>query len=49
MPSDHTEKAFESAIEEHLLTVGGYLKADPEAFDVSNKVCWEVKEVQVYA
>jgi len=33
MPTDHTEKAFEAAIEDHLLTSGGYLKADPANFD----------------
>lgn len=33
MPADHTEKAFETAIEDHLLTVGGYLKGDPANFD----------------
>ena len=33
MPADHTEKAFETAIEDHLLTHGGYIKADPQNFD----------------
>ncbi len=33
MPVDHKEIAFETAIEESLLTHGGYLKGDPEAFD----------------
>ena len=33
MPVDHKEIAFEAAIEESLLTHGGYLKGDPEAFD----------------
>jgi type I restriction enzyme, R subunit len=29
----HTEKAFESAIEDHLLTVGGYVRGNPATFD----------------
>ena len=33
MPVDHKEIAFEAAIEESLLTQGGYLKGDPETFD----------------
>jgi type I restriction enzyme R subunit len=33
MPIDHRERAFESAIEDHLLTCGGYTKADPAQFD----------------
>jgi type I restriction enzyme R subunit len=33
MPVDHKEIAFETAIEESLLTHGGYLKGDPEVFD----------------
>jgi type I restriction enzyme R subunit len=33
MPVDHRERAFESAIEHHLLTAGGYAKGDPDAFD----------------
>ena len=33
MPADHKEIAFEAAIEESLLTHGGYRKGDPEAFD----------------
>ena len=33
MPADHREIAFEAAIEESLLTHGGFLKGDPEAFD----------------
>lgn len=33
MPADHTEKAFEAAIEHHLLERGGYVKADPKNFD----------------
>lgn len=33
MQVQHTEKAFESTIEHHLLTAGGYLKGDPDAFD----------------
>ncbi len=34
MPVDHSEKAFETAIEQHLLTIGGYTKADKSAFDL---------------
>ncbi len=33
MPGQHTEKAFEVAIEDHLLTKAGYTKADKDAFD----------------
>jgi len=33
MPADYKEKAFETAIEEHLLTKGGYARADPRNFD----------------
>jgi len=33
MPGKHTEKAFESAIEHHLVTAGGYKKGDPDKFD----------------
>jgi len=33
MPADHSEKAFEAAIEDHLLTQGGYIKGDPANFD----------------
>ncbi|MBE7457167.1 MAG: type I restriction endonuclease subunit R [Planctomycetia bacterium] len=33
MPVDHRERAFESAIEDCLLTRGGYAKADPDNFD----------------
>jgi type I restriction enzyme R subunit len=33
MPVDHTEKAFEDAIEAHLVSVGGYTKGDPALFD----------------
>lgn len=33
MPVDHKEKAFETAIETHLLAVAGYHKADPNDFD----------------
>jgi hypothetical protein len=29
----HTEKTFETAIEDSLLTVGGYTKGDPAGFD----------------
>lgn len=31
----HSEAAFESAIEEHLLTKGGYIKGSPETYDAS--------------
>ena len=34
MPSQHTEKAFETAIEHHLLAVGGYARGDPYTFDL---------------
>jgi len=33
MPGQHTEKAFETAIENHLLTASGYSKVDPATFD----------------
>lgn len=33
MPTQHTEKAFEEAIEEHLLKKAGYIKGDRENFD----------------
>ena len=33
MPADHKEIAFEAAIEESLLTHGGFSRGDPEAFD----------------
>ena len=33
MPIDYGEKAFESAIESHLLTKAGYIKGDKDAFD----------------
>ncbi|HHK41893.1 MAG TPA: type I restriction endonuclease subunit R, partial [Planctomycetaceae bacterium] len=33
MPVDHSEKAFEAAIEAQLLERGGYTKADPAHFD----------------
>ncbi|HRT71549.1 MAG TPA: type I restriction endonuclease, partial [Syntrophales bacterium] len=33
MPGQHTEYAFETAIEHHLTTAGGYEKGDREAFD----------------
>lgn len=33
MPTDHTEKTFEAAIEYHLLEQGGYLKGSSETFD----------------
>ncbi len=33
MPVDHKEKAFESAIEHHLITAAGYTKADQGFFD----------------
>jgi type I restriction enzyme, R subunit len=32
-PRKHTETAFEAAIEDHLLTGGGYTKGDPDTFD----------------
>ena len=33
MPGKHTEYAFETAIEDYLVTKGGYVKGDPEQFD----------------
>jgi type I restriction enzyme R subunit len=33
MPADHKEIAFEAAIEERLLTHGGFIESNPEAFD----------------
>lgn len=33
MPGKHTEQAFESAIEHHLITESGYEKGDPHQFD----------------
>lgn len=33
MSGQHTEQAFESAIEEHLLSSGGYTRGDGDAFD----------------
>lgn len=33
MPGQHTEQAFETAIEHHLTTAGGYEKGDREAFE----------------
>ncbi len=33
MPGQHTEHAFETAIEHHLTTTGGYVKGDRETFD----------------
>lgn len=33
MVVDHTEKAFEAAIEDHLLQVGGWAQGDRETFD----------------
>jgi len=33
MPGQHTEYAFETAIEHHLTTAGGYEKGDRDAFD----------------
>lgn len=33
MPGQHTEYAFEAAIEQHLITAGGYEKGNRETFD----------------
>ena len=33
MPVDHKERAFESAIEHHLITAAGYTKAEQGFFD----------------
>ena len=38
MPADHTEKAFEDAIEQHLLSAAGYAKAEPANFDVERSL-----------
>ncbi len=35
MPTDHTEKGFEQAIEHHLTSVGGYRQGHPTAFDAT--------------
>lgn len=35
MPGQHTEFAFETAIEDHLVSSGGYEKGDRDAFDLS--------------
>jgi type I restriction enzyme R subunit len=34
MPGQHTEQAFETAIEHHLTTAGGYGKGERDAFDL---------------
>lgn len=51
MPNSHTEYAFETAIEEHLITAGGYERVNSEAFDTgralfSADVISFVKETQ---
>ncbi len=33
MPVNHSERAFETAIEHHLITMGGHAKGDHKAFD----------------
>jgi len=33
MPAQHTEQAFESAIEPYLVTASGYEKGEPDKFD----------------
>ena len=33
MPGQHTETAFECAIEQTLLSSGGFAQGDPDAFD----------------
>ena len=33
MPGQYTEQAFETAIEHHLTTAGGYEKGDRDAFN----------------
>jgi type I restriction enzyme R subunit len=33
MPADHREVAFEDAIEQHLLAVAGYVRANPADYD----------------
>lgn len=34
MPIDHTEKAFEAAIEDFLLGAGGYAPGDRDGYDL---------------
>ena len=34
MPGQHTEKAFETAIEHHLVSSGGYEKGDRDPTDL---------------
>ena len=51
MPGQHTEHAFETAIEYHLTTSGGYVKDSPETFDPErglfpNEVLTFIKETQ---
>ncbi|GAH48391.1 unnamed protein product [marine sediment metagenome] len=43
MPIDHTEKAFENAIEDSLLTQSGYSKADPKNFDRAKNIMLTLK------
>jgi type I restriction enzyme R subunit len=38
MPGQHTEHAFETAIEHHLTTVGGYEKGDRDGFDTDRSL-----------
>jgi len=38
MPGQHTECAFEAAIEDHLTTAGGYVTGDREGFDAHRAI-----------
>jgi hypothetical protein len=38
MPGQHKEIAFEAAIDEHLLNVGGYTKGNPKTFDCERAI-----------
>src|SRR5579859_7091488 len=38
MPVDHREKAFETAVEHHLITRGGYIKTGQAYFDQEHAV-----------
>ena len=38
MPGQYTEKAFETAIEHHLTTSGGYAAGDREGFDLERAI-----------
>lgn len=38
MPGQHTEYAFEAAIEHHLTTTGGYVSGDCDGFDLHRAI-----------